>query len=91
LAVPQGLGQLLHHAGREQRGLDLGFRLASPEVPSSYRGRPASELRTFVVGRINALYAPSSVNDRLKRADVSTRREWICYFAFTPADIGGTA
>ena len=68
---------------------DFGY--AYPEVPSSYRGRPASELRTFVVGRINALYAPGSVNSRLKRADVTTRREWICHFVFTPADVGGTA
>lgn len=68
---------------------DLGY--AYPEVPSSYRGRPASELRTFVVGRINALYAPGSVNSRLKRAEFTTRREWICHFVFTPADVGGTA
>jgi len=43
---------------------DFGY--AYPEVPSSYRDRPASELLTFVVGRINALYSPGAVNSRLK-------------------------
>jgi len=44
-----------------------------------------------VIGRINALYAPGSVNSRLKRDDATTRREWIYHFVFTPADVGGAA
>jgi len=60
-------------------------------VTNSYRDRPASELRRFVVCWINAVYAPSSVNSRLKRANVTARREWICHFVFTPADVGITA
>ncbi|KAI5842810.1 hypothetical protein BZA05DRAFT_359599, partial [Tricharina praecox] len=35
---------------------DFGY--AYPEVPTTYRGRPAAELRAFVVARVNALYAP---------------------------------
>jgi len=68
---------------------DLGY--AYPEVPASYRGRPESELRDFVIGQINTLYGPTAVNARLKRDEVTTRREWICHFVFTPAEVGGLA
>lgn len=66
-----------------------------PEIPLSYRGRPASELRSFVIGRVNALYSPAAVRTNTKRAlqtkRAVKRREWLCHFVFSPAEVGSVA
>jgi len=68
----------------------LGY--AYPEVPYSYKGRPANDLKTFTTGRVNSLYGPTSSATR-KRSYVGnhTRREWICHIVFAPAEVQGSA
>ncbi|KAF8250011.1 Di-copper centre-containing protein [Wilcoxina mikolae CBS 423.85] len=85
---------------------DYGY--SYPEIPLSYKSRPTADLRSFVIGRINALYSPAALTTTTatttaaapsttaaptnvtKRA-TGTRREWICHFVFSPAEVGGPA
>jgi tyrosinase len=85
------------------------------EVPLSFKNRPTADLRSFVIGRVNALYSPASLtsapttpapvpsptvpvpptntttNDTTTTGVKGKRREWICHFVFSPAEVGGTA
>jgi tyrosinase len=70
------------------------YGYAYPEVPSSFQGRPASELSTFTRGRVNALYGPNTVSSSAsvaKRQAGGKKREWICHIVFAPAEVSGTA
>jgi hypothetical protein len=68
----------------------LGYEY--PEVPYSYKSRPANDLKVFTTGQVNSLYGPTNSATR-KRSYVGnhSRREWICHILFAPADIQGSA
>ncbi|KAL7274844.1 hypothetical protein RUND412_002242 [Rhizina undulata] len=67
-----------------------------PEIPASYQNRNPSDLKTFVGGRINALYGSTvSPGQNFANAPQDTnmnaqRTEWIVHVTFDQAQILGT-
>jgi len=59
-----------------------------PEVPAGFMGRPADQLRTYTIGRINALYGPQG---GARKRDIAVDREYILQAIFNTKDIPSDA
>lgn len=70
---------------------DLNYSYA--EVPYSYKGQPASALRSYTTSRMNALYRPSPSGTTKRDLSVQPgvmTREWISHIVLNPQECTAT-